>query len=65
MYKIDFCFFQPLGAGDYLQICQVFHTVFLRDVPQLTSKQKSQARRFITLIDTLYDNKVMNKCYSN
>ncbi|XP_049838961.1 putative ATPase N2B isoform X2 [Schistocerca gregaria] len=49
---------RPLGASDYLQISRVFHTVLIRDVPQLTLKQKSPARRFITLIDTLYDNRV-------
>lgn len=54
---------QPLGASDYLQLSQVFHTVIIRDVPQLNLRLKSQARRFITLIDTLYDNKVNNYLY--
>ncbi|TGZ51583.1 putative ATPase N2B, partial [Temnothorax longispinosus] len=49
---------EPLGASDYLQLSQVFHTVIIRDVPQLNLRLKSQARRFITLIDTLYDNRV-------
>ncbi|XP_071569660.1 putative ATPase N2B isoform X1 [Temnothorax nylanderi] len=49
---------RPLGASDYLQLSQVFHTVIIRDVPQLNLRLKSQARRFITLIDTLYDNRV-------
>ncbi|KAG8221977.1 hypothetical protein J437_LFUL014466, partial [Ladona fulva] len=49
---------RPLGASDYLQLSQAFHTVLIRDVPQLSLKTKSQARRFITLIDTLYDNRV-------
>ncbi|XP_031835893.1 putative ATPase N2B [Nomia melanderi] len=49
---------RPLGASDYLELSQVFHTVIIRDVPQLNFRFKSQARRFITLIDTLYDNKV-------
>lgn len=49
---------QPLGAIDYLMISQVFNVVIIRDIPVMTRKQKSQARRFITLIDTLYDNKV-------
>lgn len=51
-------FLQPLAASDYLQIAQYFHTVIIKDVPQLDLNSKSQARRFITLIDTLYDNKV-------
>ncbi|CAG7834774.1 unnamed protein product, partial [Allacma fusca] len=49
---------RPLGASDYLQMSQFFHTVLIRDIPQLNSKLKSQARRFITLIDTFYDNRV-------
>ncbi|KAF7992707.1 hypothetical protein HCN44_005051 [Aphidius gifuensis] len=49
---------RPLGASDYLEMSQAFHTIIIRDVPQLNLRLKSQARRFITLIDTLYDNKV-------
>ncbi|EDW74404.1 uncharacterized protein Dwil_GK21407 [Drosophila willistoni] len=49
---------RPLAGSDYLQISQFFHTVLIRDVPQLNLNIKSQIRRFITLIDTLYDNRV-------
>ncbi|XP_050083641.1 putative ATPase N2B [Anopheles aquasalis] len=49
---------RPHGASDFLQISQFFHTVLIRDIPQLNLKLKSQTRRFITLIDTLYDNRV-------
>lgn len=50
---------RPLGASDYLVISKTFHTVFIREVPRLSIfLQRSQIRRFITLIDTLYDNKV-------
>ncbi|KAH8246720.1 hypothetical protein KR038_008356 [Drosophila bunnanda] len=49
---------RPLAGSDYLQIGQFFHTVLIRDVPQLTLDVKSQMRRFITLIDTLYNNRV-------
>ncbi|KAI5644087.1 AFG1-like ATPase domain-containing protein [Phthorimaea operculella] len=50
---------RPLGASDYLVISKTFHTVFVRDLPQLSIvNQRSQLRRFITLIDTLYDNRV-------
>ncbi|GFS43958.1 AFG1-like ATPase [Trichonephila inaurata madagascariensis] len=53
---------RPLGAIDYLMISQVFNVIIIRDIPQMTRRQKSQARRFITLIDTLYDNKVRVLC---
>ncbi|XP_026486104.2 putative ATPase N2B [Vanessa tameamea] len=50
---------RPLGASDYLIISKTFHTVFIRELPQLSIvKHRSQIRRFITLIDTLYDNRV-------
>lgn len=52
-------YFQPLGASDYLVISKTFHTVFVRNLPQLSLvTHRSQLRRFITMIDTLYDNKV-------
>lgn len=43
---------------DYLQLSQHFHTIIIRDIPRLNQSSKGQARRFITLVDTLYDNKV-------
>ncbi|KAL2098867.1 hypothetical protein ACEWY4_005347 [Coilia grayii] len=49
---------RPLGASDYLMISNTFDTVFIRDIPLLTSWKKTQARRLITLIDALYDHKV-------
>jgi cell division protein ZapE len=48
----------PLGAGDYLAIAGAFHTVILEGVPQLSPDRYDQARRFIVLIDTLYDHRV-------
>jgi cell division protein ZapE len=48
----------PLGAADYLQLARTYHTVFLDDVPALSEKQRNAARRFIDLIDALYDNRV-------
>lgn len=49
---------RPIGAIDYLHLAQIFHTIIIRDIPQITLKMRSQARRFITLIDALYDNRV-------
>lgn len=50
--------FQPLGASDYLEMAQLFDTVFIRHVPMLTLTLKDQARRFTTLIDNFYNYKV-------
>ena len=49
---------RAVGTSDYLQLAQVFHTIFIRDVPKFSLKKKSEARRFIMLIDTLYDHRV-------
>jgi cell division protein ZapE len=44
-----------LGPQDYLAIASRFHTVFLEAVPVLTPAQRNEARRFVTLIDSLYE----------
>lgn len=48
---------RPLGSVDYLQLCQVFDYIIVRNVPVMTAKTKSEMRRFITLVDTVYDNR--------
>jgi len=49
---------RPLGASDYLAIAQDFHTVILEDIPLMSFEKRNEAKRFITLIDALYDNRV-------
>ena len=49
---------QPLGPGDYLALATHFHTLVLDDIPQLSPDNYNEARRFITLIDALYDHRV-------
>ena len=49
---------QPLGPLDYLAIAHEFHTVLIANVPQLDRQRRAEARRFINLIDTLYDARV-------
>ncbi|MBL4758310.1 MAG: AFG1 family ATPase [Rhizobiales bacterium] len=48
----------PLGAGDYLEIAHKFHTVFIDNIPVFGPAQRNEVRRFINLIDALYDNNV-------
>lgn len=48
---------KPLGASDYLALTARAHTVIIDDVPILTPERHNEARRFITLIDTLYEAK--------
>lgn len=44
-----------LGSADYISLCSHFHTLILTDVPVLTLAKKNEARRFITLLDALYE----------
>jgi len=48
----------PLGASDYLRIAHDFHSVVLDHVPIMHYENRNAAKRFITLIDTFYDNAV-------
>jgi len=48
---------RPLGAADYLEIAERFHTVILENVPKLTPDRREQAARFRILIDALYEAK--------
>ncbi|MDX2263575.1 MAG: cell division protein ZapE [Hyphomicrobiales bacterium] len=50
-------FEQPLGPEDYLAIARAYHTVFVDGAPVLTPERRNAARRFITFIDALYDNR--------
>lgn len=48
---------QPLGPQDYLAIAERFHTLFLDGVPLMGPENRQSARRFVTLIDALYEAK--------
>jgi len=49
---------QPLGAGDYLALATHYQAVVLDGVPRLSPDNYDLARRFIVLIDALYDHRV-------
>ena len=49
---------QPLAAADYLKIAHEFHTVVLDRIPVMEHARRNEAKRFIILIDTLYDHAV-------
>ncbi len=49
---------RPLGAADYLAIAHTYHTVILQGIPVLGREHRNEARRLVTLIDSLYDNRV-------
>jgi cell division protein ZapE len=49
---------KPLGSLDYLHIARAYHTVLIEGIPVLNPARRNAARRFINLIDTLYDHRV-------
>ena len=49
---------QPLAAADYLKIAHEFHTIMIDHIPVMDYERRDEAKRFIILIDTLYDNAI-------
>jgi cell division protein ZapE len=49
---------QPLAASDYLRITHEFHTIILDHIPVMDEARRNEAKRFIILIDMLYDHAV-------
>ena len=61
---------EPLGARDYLRLAHAYDTVMIDGVPQLDRTRSDAAKRFILLIDTLYDRGVklerqLSRCRSS
>ncbi len=48
----------PLGPQDFLAIAETFHTVIIDAIPVIRAEQADEAKRFILLIDTLYNQHV-------
>ena len=53
---------RPLGAADYLELARRFHTVVIDGVPVMAGRPRDEARRFVALIDVLYENRVGLLC---
>jgi cell division protein ZapE len=49
---------RALGAADYLKLAHEFHTLLLAGIPVMDLERRNEAKRFIILIDTLYDRAV-------
>ena len=50
---------QPLGAADYLALAERYATLILTGVPILTPDRRNEARRFMTLVDAVYERRIM------
>jgi cell division protein ZapE len=53
---------QPLGSADYTEIAREFSTLIMADIPKLSADKRNEAKRFMTLIDALYEHKVKLIC---
>ena len=49
---------RPLGAADYLKLAERFHTIIIDRIPVIAASERNEAKRFIILIDALYDMRV-------
>ena len=57
-FRFDELCRKPLAARDYLAVCRAHHTIFIADIPLLGEAERNEAKRFILLIDTIYDNQL-------
>ena len=65
--KIGFFTFKELcsdmlGAADYLALARRLNVIILTDIPKMQPEQRNEAKRFATLIDTLYEYKTKLIC---
>ena len=44
-----------MGSADYLRLSHAFQTLILENVPKLGPHNRNEAKRFVTLIDALYE----------
>ncbi len=53
---------RPLGAADYLTLARKYDVLVLAGIPQLSAAKRNEAKRFVTLIDALYEHRVKLIC---
>ena len=53
---------RPLGAADYLEIARRYHTLIIPGLPKMTPENMDKAKRFVTLIDAMYEGHVKLIC---
>ena len=54
-----------MGANDYLEIAKNFSTIIVENIPTLDSEERDAARRFVVLIDALYERRCVLICSSD
>ncbi|XP_077212018.1 uncharacterized protein LOC143847172 isoform X3 [Tasmannia lanceolata] len=54
-FTFDYLCGRPVGAADYIAVSKNYHTVFISDIPVMSMRIRDKVRRFITLVDELYN----------
>jgi len=62
MVSFDDLCARPLGPADFLAVAGRYHTVIMRAIPSLSPENRNEAKRFVTLIDALYEHHVNLIC---
>ena len=57
-FKFDQLCREPLGTPDFLSLASNFHTLIIDDIPKLAANEREAAKRFVVLIDSLYEQRV-------
>ena len=52
----------PMSSADYIAICQEFNVIIVSEIPELSPDEHNEAKRFITLIDIIYEFKKILLC---
>lgn len=53
---------RPLAAADYLAVAERFNTLLISGIPHFSPENRNEAKRFVTLVDILYERKVKLIC---
>ena len=51
-----------MGPADYMAIAAQYSTVIMSAIPQMSEEKKDAARRFVTLVDALYEHRTVLIC---
>ncbi|KAL6212088.1 hypothetical protein ACLB2K_017309 [Fragaria x ananassa] len=54
-FSFEYLCGRPVGAADYIAVAENYHTVFISGIPVMSMRIRDKARRFITLVDELYN----------
>ena len=62
IFEFDDLCGRPVGAADFIAVADEFHTLALENVPIFDASSRSEAYRFLTLVDVLYEHRIRLFC---